>query len=341
MTSLSTPLWRPRPKLSRTESPAGSTPTGQLRPRASIRAGTSLHRCVRDVQGSSAWLRLLWQDYTTGRAASVLLYNTQMSEALPTGAIVGHYRIESRLGAGGMGEVYLARDTTLDRTVALKLLPTELAGGDERLRRFVREAKAASALCHPNVATIYEIGESGGVNFIAMEYVEGETLRAGEHDIARVIDTAIQIADALDAAQAKRITHRDIKPANIMRTPRGRIKVLDFGLAKTAPVASPNGDTDSMTRPGLLLGTVHYMSPEQALGKEVDHRSDLFSLGVVLYELVTGQLPFPGATAIETIQRITRAEPDPLARFNREAPAELERIVRKCLEKDRERRDQG
>ncbi len=264
-----------------------------------------------------------------------------MSEALPTGAIVGHYRIESRLGAGGMGEVYLARDTTLDRTVALKVLPTEFARDDERLRRFVREAKAASALCHPNVATIYEIGESGGVNFIAMEYVEGETLRAGEHDIARVIDTAIQIADALDAAQAKRITHRDIKPANIMRTPRGRIKVLDFGLAKTAPVASPNGDTDSMTRPGLLLGTVHYMSPEQALGKEVDHRSDLFSLGVVLYELVTGQLPFPGATAIETIQRITRAEPDPLARFNREAPAELERIVRKCLEKDRERRYQA
>src|SRR5262245_13191707 len=266
-----------------------------------------------------------------------------------TGQSLGSYQILSRLGAGGMGEVYQARDARLERTVALKILPAEVAADAERMRRFVREAKAASALNHPHVATIYEIGEANGVNFIAMEYVEGQTLaaRISGHPlkVSEIVEIGSQIADALDEAHGKGITHRDIKPANVMITPRRQVKVLDFGLAKIARPTEKSVASDistmAKTAPGVVMGTVPYMSPEQALGREVDHRSDLFSLGVLLYEMATGRLPFSGANTSETLDRILHSQPDAMARFNYDAPAELERIVRKCLEKDRERRYQS
>lgn len=272
-----------------------------------------------------------------------------MRESLAAGAVLAHYRIVSRLGAGGMGEVYLAEDLKLERPVALKILPPEVAGDPDRMRRFVQEAKTASALSHPNVAHVFEIGEADGVAFLVMEYIEGEPLsaRIGRAPVALAgaADIALQVADALEAAHAKGIVHRDIKPANIMITPRGHVTVLDFGLAKMS-----RGDTGStasrlatqfLTDPGMVMGTVQYMSPEQALGREADARSDLFSLGVVLYEMTTGRLPFSGTNANETLMQILRAQPEAMARFNYEIPPELERIVRKCLEKDRERRYQS
>jgi eukaryotic-like serine/threonine-protein kinase len=274
---------------------------------------------------------------------------SEMYEALAAGTNVAHYRIVSRLGAGGMGDVYLAQDTKLDRAVALKILPAEVADDQGRMRRFVQEAKAASALSHPNVAHIYEIGETDGVHFIAMEYVEGRPLRdkiGGQSlEAGEILDLGTQIADALDEAYSKGVTHRDIKPANIMITPRGQVKVLDFGLAKVtrphAPNATSETETQAATDPGVVLGTVHYMSPEQALGRDVDHRSDIFSLGVVLYEMATGRLPFSGSTPAETLSRILQAQPEAMARLNYSVSPELERIVRKCLEKERERRYQS
>jgi len=279
--------------------------------------------------------------------AANALANDQADSLL--GRSLGSYQILSLLGVGGMGEVYCARDTRLDRTVALKVLPAEVAADAERMRRFVREAKAASALNHPHVATIYEIGEAAGVNFIAMEYVEGQTLAAkiNGHPLAtsEIVEIGSQIADALEEAHCKGVTHRDIKPPNVMLNERGQVKVLDFGLAKiTRPAMRPiAGDITTMTKttPGVVLGTVPYMSPEQALGREIDHRSDIFSLGAVLYEMATGRLPFAGANSSETVDRILHAEPEAMARFNYDAPAELERIVRKCLEKERERRYQS
>ncbi len=268
--------------------------------------------------------------------------------ALGSGTLVAHYRVVSALGAGGMGEVYLAQDTRLNRPVALKVLPAEVAANPERLRRFTQEAQAASAISHPNVAHIYEIGEAGGVHFIAMEYVEGEQLRARIHGRAlkagEILEFASQVVDALDAAHAKGVTHRDIKPANVMITPRGQVKVLDFGLAKVAraaPAATEATLTRAPTDPGVILGTVQYMSPEQALGHEVDPRTDIFSAGVLLYEMATGRLPFAGANPSETIGRILHEQPEPIGRFHYGLPAELERIIRKCLEKDRERRYQS
>ena len=234
--------------------------------------------------------------------------------SLPANATISHYRILSRIGAGGMGEVYLAQDTRLDRTVALKILPADVAADPERMRRFVQEAKAASALSHPNVAHIYEIGEANGTNFIAMEYVEGQTLDAKLKgralETAEIIDIATQVADALDEAHSKGITHRDIKPSNIMITARSQAKVLDFGLAKVAahraaPIES-DMPTVRKTDPGVVMGTVQYMSPEQALGREVDHRTDVFSLGVVMYEMSAGRLPFSGASTSETIDQSAR-----------------------------------
>lgn len=266
--------------------------------------------------------------------------------SLSIGAQLGRYEVRSLLGAGGMGEVYLAQDTKLDRTAALKVLPTDVASDPERMRRFVQEAKAASAIKHPNVATIYEIGEAEGSTFIAMEHVEGQPLDAKINGrpigLAEAVEIASQVADALDEAHSKGIAHRDIKPANIMITPRSQVKVLDFGLAKVSALKFLGSGSDMatvrQTDPGMVMGTVQYMSPEQALGRAVDHRTDIFSLGVVMYEMATGRLPFAGATASETIDKIAHSQPAAIARLNYEVPAELERIIRKCLEKDRERR---
>jgi non-specific serine/threonine protein kinase len=267
------------------------------------------------------------------------------------GRTLSHYEIVSLLGAGGMGEVYLARDPRLERSVALKILPPDLALDADRMQRFVREAKAASALNHPNVATIYDVGESksDALHFIAMEYVEGETLAAQlakrPLGAADIVEIGIHVADALDAAHAKGITHRDIKPANLMRTPRGQVKVLDFGVAKMTARDSPTQAhaplTGSQTAVGVVIGSAPYMSPEQVLGHEVDHRSDLFGLGVTLYEMATGRLPFAGATTTETMDRILHAQPELIARVNVEIPEELERITLKCLEKNVEQRYQS
>ena len=259
---------------------------------------------------------------------------------------IGHYRIKQKLGSGGMGDVYLAEDLKLHRSVALKVLPAAVADDPQRRLRFLHEAHAASVLSHPNVSTIYEVGEAEGTIFIAMELIEGKTLsqlREGRTcEVDEVIDIAIQAADALDEAHSRGIVHRDIKSANIMVTPRGHVKVLDFGLAKlAADVDVQDEDTRIKTSPGLIIGTPYYMSPEQALGRALDHRSDLFSLGIVLYELIAGRLPFEGATTTETIQKITNSQPEPIARFNYSAPPELERIVRKLLEKDPARRYQS
>ena len=258
-----------------------------------------------------------------------------------------HYLIEEKIGQGGMGEVYRARDTRLDRKVALKILPPAFASDQDRMKRFIREAKAASALSHSNVATIFEVGEAEGVNFIAMEYVSGQTLSeyARKHTVEpqQIIDIGIQIADALDEAHGKGIIHRDLKPANAMMTARRQVKVLDFGLAKLAGPACQPGESSpsSLTESGLVIGTVASMSPEQVLGHDLDHRTDIFSLGTILYELATGHSPFAGGTTTEIMDRILHWQPDPIARFNHQAPPELERIVRKCLEKDRDRRYQS
>jgi serine/threonine protein kinase/TolB-like protein len=274
-----------------------------------------------------------------------------MAEGTDRGLVgkqLGVYKISGLLGVGGMGEVYRAEDTRLGRTVAVKVLSTELAQNKDRLHRFVREARAASALNHANVAHIYDMGQSGGRHFIAMEYVEGQSLaqkRSGDPlELGEILDIGIQAADALAEAHEKGITHRDIKSANLMITPKGRVKVLDFGLAKiTRPESEAVGSdvsTSLHTSEGRIMGTLGYMSPEQVLGKELDTRTDLFSLGVVLYEITTGRLPFSGSQANEVMDRILHAQPEAMARFNYDVPAELERIIRKCLEKDRERRYQ-
>ena len=271
-----------------------------------------------------------------------------MEPSLDSGDQVAHYRIVSRLGEGGMGEVYLATDTRLERSVALKVLPAAVARDSVRMERFDREARAASALNHPNVAHIYEIGEVDGIHFLVMEFIEGETLdrRIEGHalPVDEIAEIGSQVADALDTAHGKGIVHRDIKPANLMITPRGLVKVLDFGLAKVMERPSSLQSqmaTRTLSATGELIGTVGYMSPEQALGRVVDHRTDIFSLGVVLYQMATGRSPFEGSSPSETIARILESQPEAMARFNYSVPEDLERIVRKCLEKDRERRYQS
>ncbi len=265
---------------------------------------------------------------------------------LPAGHRLGPYEVTSPLGAGGMGEVYRARDVRLDRTVAVKILPPELAVDERYRQRFEREARAASALSHPHIAHVYDVGEQDGTHFIAMEYVEGENLRElvtrGPLDVDRIVEFGAQIASALEEAHARGVVHRDIKSANAVVTPKGQVKVLDFGLARRdrdgADLLSSQHVTEARTQAGLVLGTVPYMSPEQALGKDLDARTDLFSLGVVLYELATGRLPFVGNTATQTIDQICHGTPAELGSSRKDVPAELERIVRKCLEKDRDRR---
>jgi len=270
---------------------------------------------------------------------------------LTAGTKLGRYEIRSQLGAGGMGEVYLAEDTKLGRKVALKTLPEEFTNDKERLRRFQMEARAASALNHPNLLTIHEIGAEGGAHFIAAEYIDGETLRTrlkpGRMKIDDALDVAQQTAFALTAAHGAGILHRDIKPENIMVRHDGIVKVLDFGLAKlledrAREMIDHEADTRALvlTDPGRVLGTPAYMSPEQARGQDLDARTDIWSLGVVLYEMVAGRAPFRGETKSHTVVSILETEPAPLATLAPDAPAELQRIVRKALTKDRDSRYQ-
>lgn len=264
------------------------------------------------------------------------------------GTTLGRYEIRSQLGAGGMGEVYLAEDTQLGRRVAIKLLPPETISDDHARKRLVREARAAATLDHPNICSVYEVGEADGRSFIAMQYIEGETLdvriKRKPLELKESFHIASQVADALAEAHTHGIIHRDIKPSNIMITARGQAKVMDFGLAKViqeAQAVHSEAETEALlSTPGAILGTVPYMSPEQVRGEALDGRSDIFSFGVVLYEILSGRQPFASESAAATASAILTCEPPRLARFMREAPAELERIVMKALAKHRDERYQ-
>jgi serine/threonine protein kinase len=269
--------------------------------------------------------------------------------ALPAGLRLGPYEISGALGAGGMGEVYRARDTRLGREVALKVLPAELAADPERQRRFEREARAVAALNHPGVLGLHDVGEADGVAFMVTELLEGETLRErlrrGAVAWQRVAEWGAAAADALAAAHERGIVHRDLKPENLFLTRDGRLKVLDFGLAKDLLVAKGGGEDDttlsSPTRAGLVLGTLGYLSPEQARGEPIDGRSDLFSLGCVLHEALTGHRAFSGKTAQDTIASVLKDEPADAASLRPDAPSALTRVVRRCLAKEREARFQS
>jgi len=274
-----------------------------------------------------------------------------MNHDLIPNTTLSHYSIVSKIGAGGMGAVYLAKDTKLDRQVALKILPPEFAEDNDRMNRFVREAKSASALNHPNIITIYEIGETDGMHFIASEYIQGETLHTRLEqrplDLTTTLDIAIQVTSALNAAHRAGIIHRDIKPENIMIRPDGLVKILDFGIAKLYRKHAELTDQEAATAlkqpgtsPGLIIGTANYMSPEQARGSEVTAQSDIFSFGIVLYEMVTGQRAFTGTNALDVIGAILHKEPAPLSQVSPSLPPELDRIVNKTLRKDPEARYQ-
>ena len=261
--------------------------------------------------------------------------------SLAPGARLGSYEISGLLGAGGMGEVYRARDTTLDRDVAIKVLSGELASDESRLKRFQREARTASGLNHPNIVTIYQIGAHEGTPFIAMELVVGETLRAlmaSRLSTKRLLTLAIQVAEGLATAHAAGIVHRDLKPENVMVREDGLVKIVDFGLAKAGLTggdgASPIATMTNVTQAGVILGTAQYMSPEQAAGREVDYRSDQFSLGSILYEMATGKLAFTRATMAQTLAAILDDEPEPMRRLNEQIPRALEAIVERCLSKN-------
>ena len=281
-----------------------------------------------------------------------------MGKELAANTTLSHYRIVSKIGAGGMGEVYLAQDTKLDRKVALKILPADLAANQDRMRRFVQEAKAAAALNHPNIAHIYEIGESDGTNFIAMEFVDGVTLSQKIHQeqsgLRKLLRCLQHVAEGLAKAHAAGIVHRDLKPDNIMITRDGHAKILDFGLAKLIEPPQSQSINNSSTGedatailqqqsiPGMIMGTVGYMSPEQAQGKtnEIDQRSDIFSFGCILYEAVTGHKAFAGKDVVDSLNKIIREQVTPVSDFRPDAPNHLQRIVRRCLAKDPEDRYQ-
>src|SRR5258708_5517443 len=269
-----------------------------------------------------------------------------MAELSPDTSL-SHYRIVSRIGAGNMGEVYLAHDTRLDRKVALKILPADLAANRDRMQRFVREAKSAASLNHPNIAHIYEIGESNGMHFIAMEFIDGHTFGAviqSETDLRKLVRYLQQVVEGLSKAHAAGIVHRDLKPDNIMVTRDGHVKILDFGIAKlieAQTLSSTSSEIDTAitlqhSQPGMVLGTVGYMSPEQARGrtKDIDRRSDIFSFGCILFEAVRGQKAFAGEDAIDTLNKIIRGSPPPITDLRPDASNRLQRIVRRCLAKN-------
>src|SRR6266480_7397980 len=281
--------------------------------------------------------------------AANLIENRQSNSLI--GRTIGHYHIEQRIGAGGMGEVYLASDMNVDRSAALKVLPAHLTDDAERLRRFEREARAIAGLNHPNIMTIYEVGSADSTRYIASELIEGETLHQrfarGRIELNQAIEIAIQVASALAAAHSAGVVHRDIKPENIMLRPDGYVKVLDFGIAKLAEQEAPAAMSEDEaltlveTNLGSILGTVRYMSPEQASGASIDRRTDIWSLGVVLYEMVTGHAPFTGDTPREVMTSILEKEPPAVTTYNKHTPADLRQIIGKALRKDRKERYQS
>jgi eukaryotic-like serine/threonine-protein kinase len=270
-----------------------------------------------------------------------------MSSPFAPGIKLGRYEIRSKLGAGGMGEVYRARDTELGRDVAVKVLPTSFSADSNRLQRFQQEACAASALNHPNILSIYDVGKHDGSPYVVSELLEGETLRKRIGGTAlgqrRAIDYALQIANGLAAAHEKGIIHRDLKPDNIFVTNDGRVKILDFGLAKLTQLDGDQAQTDIPTRrvdtdPGVVMGTVGYMSPEQLKGRAVDQRSDIFSFGAILYEMLSGRRAFHGESTAETMSAILKEDPSELSETNKTVSPALERLVNHCLEKNPEAR---
>ncbi|HEY8224836.1 MAG TPA: serine/threonine-protein kinase, partial [Pyrinomonadaceae bacterium] len=285
-----------------------------------------------------------------------MLSGTGLNISIPAGTKLGRYEIRSKLGAGGMGEVYLAEDSQLRRRVAVKILPGDLASNQDRMRRFIQEAQAAAALNHPNIATVHEIGESDGVNFIAMEFIDGFTLRELIHgkqtEMSKLLRYLQHVAEGLAKAHGAGIVHRDLKPDNIMITREGHAKILDFGLAKLIEQRPmPGGDSSEIatavipqhSSPGTVMGTVGYMSPEQAQGKtkEIDQRSDIFSFGCILFEAATGKKPFEGDSVIKSLHMVIYEAALTISDLNPSAPPDLQRIVRRCLEKDPEERYQS
>src|ERR1700719_1459101 len=260
---------------------------------------------------------------------------------LASGTRLAVYEIQAPIGAGGMGEVYRATDTGLGRGVAVKILPTEMAQDADRLARFLREARAVAALNHPNVVTLYSVEECDGVHFLTMELIEGQPLdrmiSANGLPVERIVEIAGAVAEGLAAAHEKGIVHRDLKPANVMVTPEGRVKVGDFGLAKDVGLETSNHDTMTSagrTQAGIVMGTPAYMSPEQVSGRALDHRTDIFSLGVMLHEMATGRRPFEGTSSAEVVSSILRDTPPLVTDLRPDLPSDLARVIRRCLEKD-------
>ena len=292
--------------------------------------GDPVHPGAQGVKSACARPEIKRQLTTRGSQAANLL-----------GGTLSHYRITAAIGAGGMGEVYRATDTKLGRDVALKVLPAEMARDPERLARFQREARAVAALNHPHIVTLYSVEEAEGVHFLTMELIEGQSLehriRAGGLALDQIIEIASALAQALAAAHEKGIVHRDLKPANVMVTDDGRVKVLDFGLAKDVRVDKSSDATltsAAQTAVGVVMGTLPYMSPEQIAGRAIDHRTDIFSLGVVLYEMTSGRRPFEGESSAELASAILRDTPRALNELRLDVPEELSRVIRRCLEKN-------